>query len=108
MRGQQVMEPIEPRTREDGGRIILALDNGVRIECGGPDGPGHYMLVANAAGVEIGYWNTEELSNPEVLAEVMICAASGKPPCEHKWVDATNEVIESGFYCSKCGRMKGC
>lgn len=27
-------------------------------------------------------------------------------PCEHKWVDATNEVVKNGEYCTKCGTVR--
>lgn len=29
-----------------------------------------------------------------------------KPKCEHEWVDATNEVIESGQYCPRCHAIR--
>lgn len=28
------------------------------------------------------------------------------PTCDHDWVDARNEVVASGEYCSKCGELK--
>lgn len=27
-------------------------------------------------------------------------------PCDHDWVDATNEVIESGYWCRKCNAVR--
>lgn len=26
--------------------------------------------------------------------------------CDHEWVDARNEIIKSGLYCSKCRKLK--
>lgn len=29
-----------------------------------------------------------------------------RQPCDHKWIDATNEVISGTAYCSKCGKLE--
>ena len=77
------MEPHQPRTKvtEDG--VLLVLDNGVRIESKSPGRTaGAYVLVADADGHEIGYWNAEEWRDePEVvMGAILILAARGVAP----------------------------
>ena len=34
------------------------------------------------------------------------CNECARSKCDHNWVDATNQVIESGEYCTKCMEMR--
>lgn len=40
------------------------------------------------------------------FCEVTLAAPMNSTPCEHKWVDARNEYIESGEWCSKCNEVR--
>lgn len=79
-RKRRIMDPLEPLTEARENGILLVLDNGVRIECGGPDGPGAYLLVADRAGYEIGYWNAADWGeNPkDVMTAILLTAVRGR------------------------------
>ena len=63
--------------------MLLVLDNGVRIESRSlhPErSAGSYVLVVDADGDEIGYWNAEEWrEDPEkVMCAILMSAARGR------------------------------
>lgn len=81
------MEPCRPRTsidEEGNNGVLLVLDNGVRIESKPMTGdlPGDYILVADADGNEIGYWNYEEWGDDPigVMGAILCAAARGRVP----------------------------
>lgn len=82
MSRHKVMDPLLPRTGVAGDKLVLVLDNGVRIETGGVNGPGAYVLVANREGDEIGYWNAEEWAKDpsRMMATILGTAALGREP----------------------------
>lgn len=76
---RRAMDPHKPQTESRENGILLCLDNGVRIECGGYPKPGAYLRVVDRDGYEIGYWNADEWQRTgEVMAEIMRTAAEGK------------------------------
>ena len=79
------MPPLRPRTKADNDGVLLALDNGVRIESRSPNPgrrAGSYVMVIDPDGYELGYWNAEEWGDdPEqVMGAILSLAASGKAP----------------------------
>lgn len=87
MPDRRVMEPCRPRTRideEGNDGVLLVLDNGVRIESKPLTGDiaGDYILIADADGNEIGYWNYEEWRDDPivVMGAILIAAARGRAP----------------------------
>jgi len=83
------MPPLRPRTKADREGVLLVLDNGVRIESRSPNPArraGSYILVVDADGYEIGYWNAEEWRDePEqVMGAILSLAATGKMPERQK------------------------
>lgn len=51
----------------------------------------------------------DEMASAEWCAEVARAALASPEPvdegCEHEWVDASNDAVESGWLCIKCHRM---
>ncbi len=82
-RRTRTLEPILPRTKLDkDGSVLLVLDNGVRIESRSRAvGAGAYVLVVDAEGYEIGYWNAEEWRDrpASVMGAMLALAARGAP-----------------------------
>ncbi len=76
-----IMEPILPRTQPKDGGVLLVLDNGVRLESrGGPDGA-DYILLADAKGVQIGYWLAVQWAEEpkKIMGQILLTAARGYP-----------------------------
>ena len=81
-----IMQPFLPQSSAEDG-VLLVLDNGVRIESGdggisGRGGAGDYVMVVDAQGYEIGYWNSEEWRDEPVavMGAILILAAKGHAP----------------------------
>lgn len=48
------------------------------------------------------FW-ASNTSLPRAICEAALAAIE---VCEHKWIDATNEVVSGTAYCEKCGKLE--
>lgn len=77
---RQVLPALSSRTTiDEDGKILLVLDNGIRIECGGHPKPGAYMMVVDRDGFELGYWNADEWGREpaKIIGQILTLAANG-------------------------------
>lgn len=71
-----------------------------------------YLLNAGISDIVVYGGDSQDPNDWKYLSDVLgefhltNQSSGGDNACAHHWVDATNEVIKSGKYCTKCHGIK--